>query len=99
MGSLLELWRKLIWERNVRTPERSVSRDRADRALQLNWRGRHRALTDAHRDRLAGIPLLLEVLDLPFFRWHYACHFLRKIHARLLPEAEQRRPFGDAADA
>src|SRR5579871_4272524 len=72
---------------------------RADRAQELHWRDRDRALSDADRDCFAGEPLLLEIADLPLFRRHDAGDFVGKIDAGLLPQAEVGGVFRDTIDA
>src|SRR3954464_14901543 len=69
-----------------------------DGAHELNRCGRHCSLTDAYRDSFTGIPLLLEVLDLPFFRRHHAGRLLGKIDAGLLAESETHCIFRNASN-
>ena len=65
----------------------------------MDRRGGDSALPDADGNSLAGVPLLLEVFDLPLFRRHDAADFIGKINAGLLSQAKGVGIFGDAADA
>src|SRR5205814_5642181 len=96
---LLELRRKHVKHRYVWPDQQPVGRNGSDGACQLNRRYCDRALADTYRDSLAGVPFLLEVLDLPFFRGHHAAGFVVKINAGLLAETESRGVFRDLADA
>ena len=65
-----------------------------------HWRQRHRALSDADRDRLAGIPLLfLGVQPLPLGRRDQPLDFVGQIDAALHAQAEQCRPLVDLVHA
>src|SRR5664279_3747290 len=95
---LLESWRELIGKCYVRTHQHSAAGNGADRSRKLNRRGSHSALTDTYRDGLARIPLLLKVLDLPFFRRHHAGNFLGQVNTGLLSQPEHGGVFCDAGD-
>src|SRR5579871_5959232 len=95
-GGLQYSGRQVRRVRDVGPDHVAPGRYRAKRSSQLNRGGRNRALTDTDRDGFAGKPLLLEVPDLPLFRWHDTADFLRKIDAGFLTEAQHGRVLRDA---
>ncbi len=83
----------------MRRNQQTSAGDGANRPRQLDRRDRNRALTDAHGNRLARIPLLFEVADFPLFRRHHSGHFLRQIDAGFLPQSKHGGILRDAADS
>src|ERR1035438_1588906 len=57
-------WAAIFMRSGDRTDQDPIAGHRADCPCNLNRRSRHRSLPDTDRDGFAGIPLLLEVLDL-----------------------------------
>src|SRR5579859_2300514 len=83
----------------MRTIEDTAHGNSADGASQLYRAGGDRALADAYRDDLTGIPFLAQVLDLPLLGRHQAADFAGQVDAGLLSHAQGRRPFRDLCDA
>ena len=66
---------------------------------ELQRRGQIVALADAHRDGVAGEPLLLEAALLPFLRGQQSADFAVDVDAGLLAEAELADELVDGVDA
>ncbi len=89
----------LVREDDMRTAKDATGGDAAESTGQLQRRGGDGSLTDADRDDLAGVPLLVEVLHLPCGRGHGSGDLVRQVDAGLLREAERGGVAGDGVDA
>src|SRR6266851_7823481 len=99
VGSRHRVRRQLRRKGNMRAMHYSPAGDSTDRSRQLHRSHGHGALPNAYGNRFPGIPLLLEVADLPFFRGHHAADFLRKVDPGFLSESESGRILRNAPDA